>query len=150
MSTLTINPFPELSIEVLGSSGASYLLNKIYPTPHLRYFLVITAVDVFVRKGIMFFSNEIANHLTYKNGYVDKDNQVTNPKFFHLMSSGALILINLSPLFYRFVAQKLGLQTPNYIITLTYLVLTARFNSVLINAIKFLGCSLPQLKEESG
>ena len=148
MSTMSVkNLPPELPFELAGNCITSYVLNRIYPSPDLRFFLVITSVDTVVRKSIFFFSKKIARHLTKKNGYLNENGHPTNFKFFHLLDSGAVILANLSPFFYKFVTQKMGLQTPTYIMTLTYIVLTARVDHILIHAFKFLICSLHKPEE---
>lgn len=123
----------ELAVDAVISPLTNYFVEKAYPTPHRSDLLVLSIVDGIVRRSIMIMGSKVVNHLAKKAGHIDKRGEVTNYKFFHLRNACTLAIACLTPIFYRFIGQKLNLQLPNYLNTLAYLQLNERASWIVVS-----------------
>ena len=131
---------PDLILSAVVSGLTCYALSQIEPVPDPTFLITVSVVNACVRLLIENLLDIKAYDLTKKYGYIDKDNRITNPKFFYLRQILTIASVFLTTIFYYSIGKTMGYQTPSYIHIFGYLSLTSAsvwFTKRVINFISY-------------
>jgi hypothetical protein len=112
---------PDLAIAVLTVPLASYGLNRMFPSPNFGFLAVTSTVSICAIQTIRVLGYEYVNKLTGKDKPYEGLGSIFGKTLVLLMLGTSV----LTPIFARYVGQRVGIQVHGYLKTMSYVALTS-------------------------